>query len=108
MNITDIDDKIIKRARQHHLYEQYIAKNHSLDEVLDSLSEVVDMLKGAIETTRDKEKLLMLSGILDKVSEVCKNIEDNRNSDCLAEVIKVRPYFKSHTRSESMVFIHSI
>ena len=34
MNITDIDDKIIKRARTNHLYEQYLNNAHSIDQVL--------------------------------------------------------------------------
>ena len=33
MNITDIDDKIIKRARQNHLYKEYLEKNHPLEKV---------------------------------------------------------------------------
>lgn len=33
MNITDIDDKIIKRARQNHLYDNYVDQNHPLEQV---------------------------------------------------------------------------
>merc|ERR1719464_1109901 len=40
MNITDIDDKIIKRARQNHLYEEYLAKKHGLEQVLDDCNKV--------------------------------------------------------------------
>ena len=36
MNITDIDDKIILRARQAHLVEQFIKENDKLDETLKS------------------------------------------------------------------------
>lgn len=40
LNITDIDDKIIKRARQNYLFEQYVAKNHSLETLLDDARQV--------------------------------------------------------------------
>lgn len=35
MNITDIDDKIIKRARQNYLFEEYVKEKKSLEKVLD-------------------------------------------------------------------------
>nr|CAH7726847.1 unnamed protein product [Callosobruchus chinensis] len=38
MNITDIDDKIIKRARQNHLYEKYVNEKHSLENVIADAS----------------------------------------------------------------------
>jgi cysteinyl-tRNA synthetase len=41
MNITDVDDKIIKRARQNHLYEEYVARNPSLETVLSDCNEVL-------------------------------------------------------------------
>ncbi len=35
MNITDIDDKIIKRARQNHLYESYVKQQRSTSSLLE-------------------------------------------------------------------------
>lgn len=40
MNITDIDDKIIKRARQNHLFDKYAAEKHPLEDVLCHSKEV--------------------------------------------------------------------
>lgn len=40
MNITDIDDKIIKRARQNYLFEKYVAEKRSLEQVLKDAKEV--------------------------------------------------------------------
>lgn len=34
MNITDIDDKIIRRARQGHLFDEYVAQNHASSKIL--------------------------------------------------------------------------
>lgn len=43
MNITDIDDKIIKRARQYHLYDEYLKQGHSLDKILDDSAKVLEV-----------------------------------------------------------------
>lgn len=40
MNITDIDDKIIKRARQNYLYEIYVKEKRTLDNLLDDAKSV--------------------------------------------------------------------
>lgn len=42
MNITDIDDKIIKRARQNYLFEKYVAENHLLERHLEDANEVLN------------------------------------------------------------------
>lgn len=41
MNITDIDDKIIKRARQNYLFEKYAAKEQPLEKVLSDAKKVI-------------------------------------------------------------------
>lgn len=41
MNITDIDDKIIIRARQNYLVEQYIAKEPTLSDLLKDATEAL-------------------------------------------------------------------
>lgn len=40
MNITDIDDKIIKRARQNYLFEKYASEKRSLQEVIIDAKQV--------------------------------------------------------------------
>lgn len=40
MNITDIDDKIIKRARQNYLFDKYLKEKLSLEQVLADAKEV--------------------------------------------------------------------
>jgi len=44
MNITDIDDKIIKRARQNHLYETMHER------LFNSLKEAVNKVAEAVQT----------------------------------------------------------
>eukprot|EP01137_Pigoraptor_chileana_P031152 Opistho-2@18564 len=41
MNITDIDDKIILRARRNHLFSVYSEKKHTLEEVLADVREAL-------------------------------------------------------------------
>lgn len=89
MNITDIDDKIIKRARQHYLFQQYIEQKHPLNEVLNDLLKVTDMLRVEINTSQDKEKSIMLSNILEKVLIIQKILTDTTNSDPPFEKMKV-------------------
>lgn len=41
MNVTDIDDKIIRRARRNHLLEEYVSKNHTLPDIVEHISEAL-------------------------------------------------------------------
>ena len=41
MNITDVDDKIIRRARYSHLFQQYLSGSRSQDQLLDDVSSSV-------------------------------------------------------------------
>jgi len=59
MNITDIDDKIIKRARQNHLYEEYLSKNHPLEQVLDDCNKVLEHFAKVVAETDNVDKKVM-------------------------------------------------
>lgn len=41
MNITDIDDKIIRRARWNHLLESYATEEHGLEDVVGDVTEAL-------------------------------------------------------------------
>lgn len=61
MNITDIDDKIIKRARQHYLYDRYIASTTNVEQIVSDYREALDQLNEVIEKSiidPDKRELL--------------------------------------------------
>lgn len=66
MNITDIDDKIIKRARQQHLYENYLAesKARSLEQLLGDQNEVMETFNETVRTNTDADKKIMLDKLL--------------------------------------------
>ena len=45
MNVTDVDDKIIRRARHQHLLRQYAAGDASLRQMLDDCTQALKVLK---------------------------------------------------------------
>lgn len=59
MNITDVDDKIIKRARQNHLYQEYLDKKPQLEKVIDNCNEVLKKFQVTVSETTDPDKKQM-------------------------------------------------
>ena len=76
MNITDIDDKIIKRARQNHLYENYVSKNHPLDKILSDCNEVMIHFKDVVEKTTDVDKRAMHERLFNSLKEAVKRVSE--------------------------------
>lgn len=68
MNITDIDDKIIKRARQNFLFDEYVKKNLSLDEFIDDITASTDIFKQKAAENTDPDKQIMLDKIIVNVT----------------------------------------
>lgn len=66
MNITDIDDKIIKRARQNYLYDQYVNSSHSLEQILSDHKEVLNQLNDVIAKNTDADKKTLLARMLNQ------------------------------------------
>lgn len=66
MNITDIDDKIIKRARQNHLYEKYIKEPRNLNDTIDDATAVVNYYENVVRNTVDPDKKNAMQKMLDK------------------------------------------
>lgn len=66
MNITDIDDKIIKRARQNYLYDKYVEKQRNLEEVLSDSKEVMNKFEENMKKTTDPDKKQMMERLLTK------------------------------------------
>lgn len=63
MNVTDIDDKIIKRARQNHLYEQYCNDSKSLEVLLADYKNVLAEFQENLAKTTDKDKKDMMENV---------------------------------------------
>ncbi|XP_045492463.1 cysteine--tRNA ligase, cytoplasmic [Colias croceus] len=75
MNITDIDDKIIKRGRQNYLYEKYIGEEKSLNTIVDDATAVVDYYEEVVKNTADVDKKNCLQKILDNVARAVKELK---------------------------------
>lgn len=69
MNITDIDDKIIKRARQNHLYENYLKKEVPIEVLIEDQKKVMSEFNETLLKAIDPDKKMMLTKTLDKVQE---------------------------------------
>ena len=65
MNITDIDDKIIKRARQNYLYQSFVEKQHD-----------VEHLSGQMKVTTDPDKRNMQEKMLSKITAAVTKMEE--------------------------------
>lgn len=64
MNITDVDDKIIKRARQSYLYEKYVNSSITLEQLLADQKFVLDAFNEDLSATTDSDKKVMMEGML--------------------------------------------
>lgn len=66
MNITDIDDKIIRRARQNHLFDEYVLETKSLEEIIEDAKKVMELFENNAKNTTDPDKKIMLTRMLTK------------------------------------------
>lgn len=66
MNITDIDDKIIKRARQNYLYDRYVSTSTNVENIIADYKNVLDQLNDVIEKNTDPDKKILLARTLNQ------------------------------------------
>jgi len=90
MNITDIDDKIIKRARQNHLYKLYLADNHSLDQILADCNQVLSYFAEVVQKTTDLDKKTMQQKLFDKLKLAIANIDEAVKSNDEARISEAK------------------
>ncbi|XP_054716783.1 cysteine--tRNA ligase, cytoplasmic-like [Uloborus diversus] len=89
MNITDIDDKIIRRARQTHLFEQY-KSTCSLEQLLQDVeTALIHFEDNVIPTVEDADKKKMLENMIKKTKEAVDNSKhgDVNNSEVIANLL---------------------
>ncbi|XP_028156308.1 cysteine--tRNA ligase, cytoplasmic isoform X4 [Ostrinia furnacalis] len=75
MNITDIDDKIIKRARQNHLYEKYMKEPRNLNDTIDDATSVVNYYENVVRNTGDPDKKNAMQKMLDNIASAVKVLQ---------------------------------
>ncbi|XP_072375053.1 cysteine--tRNA ligase, cytoplasmic isoform X1 [Scyliorhinus torazame] len=76
MNITDVDDKIIKRARQNHLFEKYKEKNLGAMQLLEDIRTAFKSFSVKLAETTDPDKKQMLQRINKAVESSLKSLEE--------------------------------
>uniref|UniRef100_A0A452TMN8 Cysteine--tRNA ligase, cytoplasmic n=1 Tax=Ursus maritimus TaxID=29073 RepID=A0A452TMN8_URSMA len=81
MNITDVDDKIIRRARQNYLFEQYREKQPPAAQLLDDVHAALKLFSVKLRETTDPDKKQMLERIQHAVKLAAEPLERAMQSD---------------------------
>lgn len=100
MNITDIDDKIIKRARQYHLYEQYAsgAAQLPLEQLLNEQKEVLGQLQVKCDKNTDPDKKVMLEKMLQRMIDALEALTKAVSSGNADEITKMRCHYLTEAK----------
>ncbi|XP_062513505.1 cysteine--tRNA ligase, cytoplasmic-like [Corticium candelabrum] len=88
MNITDIDDKIIQRARRNFLMSNYVKSQPSVEVVLQDVEKSMQCLAAKLSATSDPDKREMIKKMTMKVDEsVLKVKESDKNNEDALKVL---------------------
>ena len=92
MNITDIDDKIIKRARQNYLFEEYVSSNKNTEQVLGDTKDVLKSFSEIAKTTTDPDKKTMIDNMISKMSnamDLVENAVKEKDNDKIKQALEI-------------------
>lgn len=99
MNITDIDDKIIRRARQNFLFDEYVKKNVSLEEFIENVNSSMGIFRSKKAENKDPDKAIMMDRILAGVEEAENNLRKAVESANDEEIPKARLQLQEAAKS---------
>eukprot|EP00055_Hartaetosiga_balthica_P011508 m.52525 g.52525 ORF g.52525 m.52525 type:complete len:610 (+) comp7623_c0_seq2:1772-3601(+) len=85
MNITDVDDKIILRARQHHLFSKFVDSKPSFEDALAIVKEGIELFEGKVEKEETEAKKDMYLNIMQQAQSA---IEKEKDVNALLEAAK--------------------
>ncbi|XP_077475928.1 cysteine--tRNA ligase, cytoplasmic-like isoform X2 [Stigmatopora argus] len=88
MNITDIDDKIIKRARQNYLLNQYEEKQPVPAEILKDVLTARVSFQARLSSTTDPDKKLMLEKLDAAITGALQPLQAALGSNATDDVVK--------------------
>ncbi|XP_075044490.1 cysteine--tRNA ligase, cytoplasmic isoform X2 [Mixophyes fleayi] len=88
MNITDIDDKIIKRARQNYLFQQYKESQPEAAVLLSDVTTALVPFVQKVSETTDPDKKQMLEKIQNAVTTAISPLEETINKSASGEEIQ--------------------
>ena len=87
MNITDIDDKIIRRARQNYLFEQYREQKPPATQLLKDVRDAMKPFSVKLSETTDPDKRQMLERIQNSVKLATEPLEQAVRSSLSGEEV---------------------
>nr|XP_057933616.1 cysteine--tRNA ligase, cytoplasmic isoform X2 [Doryrhamphus excisus] len=87
MNITDIDDKIIKRARQNYLLDQYKEKQPKAAQILQDVLTARVPFRARLTSTTDPDKKQMLEKLDVAISAALQPLQAAMDSKAADEVV---------------------
>uniref|UniRef100_A0A1I8PRH7 Cysteine--tRNA ligase, cytoplasmic n=1 Tax=Stomoxys calcitrans TaxID=35570 RepID=A0A1I8PRH7_STOCA len=95
MNITDIDDKIIKRARQNYLFECYKQKvtQASLEQLLEDQRSVLSQFQNTCAKNTDPDKKIMLDKLFDRMNNAVELLTKAVTNGNQQEIDKARDFY---------------
>lgn len=99
MNITDIDDKIIKRARQNFLFEEYLKKNLSLEEFVTDVTVSMELFRQKAAEKTDPDVQAMNAKIISNVEQAVDKLTAAIKSTDDSEMNKAREHLQDVAKS---------
>ncbi|XP_072235975.1 cysteine--tRNA ligase, cytoplasmic isoform X2 [Leuresthes tenuis] len=88
MNITDIDDKIIKRARQNYLLDQYKEKQPQAAQILQDVLSARGPFQERLASTTDPDKKQMMERLDAAVAAALQPLQAAMESKAAAELVQ--------------------
>jgi cysteinyl-tRNA synthetase len=111
-NVTDIDDKIIRRARQQHLFSKYCADVESgtitSDQVVSQVRDQMSRLEQSILTEQSPEKKVMLQKVASDAGRALADRKDISMKDFLDRSREVVIQFLDTSAASSGSFPNEI
>lgn len=99
MNVTDIDDKIIRRARQNYLFDEYLKKNVSLEEFIENVNSAMEIFRKKKAENTDPDKATMMDRILIGVEQAENGLRKAVESANDEDIPKARLQLQEATKS---------
>uniref|UniRef100_A0A5G2R1B5 Cysteine--tRNA ligase, cytoplasmic n=1 Tax=Sus scrofa TaxID=9823 RepID=A0A5G2R1B5_PIG len=90
MNITDVDDKIIRRARQNYLFERYREKQPSAAQLLEDVHAALQPFAAKLKETTDPDKKQMLERLERAVTRAAEPLEEAVRASLVGEELDGR------------------
>ncbi|XP_065174386.1 cysteine--tRNA ligase, cytoplasmic-like [Sycon ciliatum] len=94
MNITDIDDKIIVRARRNFLVEQYVEQKPSTAQLISDVSDALAPFTTKVEKETDNDKRAMLQRLLTEATTsleaLKKAVENGSANEAMCDALVTR------------------